>query len=230
MVQSNISLLQAIRLLAQTTNSTKVSHFCYGIAKIIEQGRSFSDALTEQATWLDRASLSLIQNAEQTGHLEQTLLAINERNQRKRLLQQQLRKALTYPSVLLLSTLLITGLLIIVVVPQFQEFYQGFGQQLPSLTQQVINLASWLKTSWSLLLVMATALLAISYYLIKTQHFAQAFWQGLLSYLPIIGMLINLKECSNVYTLLNAYLEAGIPLLDALNACRVASKKGAAFI
>lgn len=223
LIQSGVSLLQALKILQANTCSTRVSQFSHQLTLAIEQGLSLSLALNQHAPWLDKSTYSLIRNAEQTGRLEQALTTINLRNESQQKLKQQLRKALTYPSLLLFSTFIIVGLLMTLVVPQFQEFYQGFSQPLPELTKTVINASEWLANHWQLIFLCLLLCCGSCYLLIKKNTIARLTWQRSLLRLPLIKEIISLKECSNLYLLLQSYLESGIPLIEAISACQQAT-------
>ena len=111
-------------------------------------GSNMADSLRKHPEYFDDLYCSLIASGEQSGALETLLDRIATYKEKSEALKSKIKKAMNYPIAVVAVAFLVTGILLIKVVPQFEEVFAGFGAELPAFTQMVINLSEVLQEWW----------------------------------------------------------------------------------
>jgi type IV pilus assembly protein PilC len=153
---------------------------------------------------------------EQAGVLETLLHKIAEYKEKTESLKAKIKKALTYPTAVIVVACIVTAILLIFVVPTFEELFKGFGADLPAFTQMVIELSRFLQSSWYIVL---GVLVAIGFVFVKLRQRSPAFNQALdrlLLHIPAIGAILHKAAISRFARTLATMSAAGVPLVEAL--------------
>lgn len=219
-----IPILKALSLIKKQCSKT-LQPLLEHVIKQAESGHSLSASLKSYQQMLPKFYHTFIEAGESSGHLAQSLTEANQLIWQKIQLHRLLKKALTYPCIILVtSTLIITGM-IKFIIPQFQQMYSQMGKQLPMLTKMVIRSFTIIEK------IAPTSMLFIFFFIIlfmilskKLVRFKLASQKYTLS-IPVIGSYLKLKEYIQWLSLIGSLLNAGIPLKSAL----IISKEGISF-
>jgi type II secretory pathway component PulF len=219
LLETGIHLLRALELLIKVNNTSRFTQVLIGSQQTIRSGKTLTQAMNRYPKVFDNNVLSFIHSGEQTGQLELCLKKLFQQRVQQAKLRSQLIRSLTYPIVLLFTSLLITTLLLVFVVPQFQSFYQSFNKSLPWITLLVIHCSSFLEHYFFLITaIIIIALLAVIT-LVKQSSRCKYFFQQSLLTIPIIKSLLKTALANQFYTTLLLYLSSGLTLSEGFSSC-----------
>ena len=141
---------------------------------------------------------------------------IAEYKEKTESIKGKIKKALTYPIAVLVVAFIVTAVLLIFVVPQFEELFKGFGAELPAFTQMVVNMSRFFQHYWWMVLGI---LIAIGFVLGNLKRKSKAFNEGLdrfVLHIPVVGSIIRKAAIARFARTLSTMSSAGVPLVEAL--------------
>lgn len=216
LICSGVALLQAFEVIAQSSSNPALVSLLGALKTDISAGSTLADALRRHPRYFDALYCNLIAAGEQSGSLESVLEQVASLQEQRQALHSRLKKAMTYPLIVLLTGLGVSSLLLLEVVPQFQTMLSGFGAELPAFTRRVIGLSDWLGqyVVWLLLGVAASAWGLYQGY--QRQPAFRLWCQGLALKLPVVGELLSNTALARFARTLSTSFAAGVPLVEAL--------------
>lgn len=216
LLQAGITLPDAMKIFRQGQQRQSSLTLLASVERDLSRGHSFAAAITTFPTSFDALYLRLIAAGESSGTLEQTFIHLADLLLRKRQLQQKVRTALIHPLAISAVACVVTALLLIKVVPEFQHMFGQFGHDLPTITLKVIALSDQLRHHghyWSLGLISSGYLLRRA-----TLHHAasQLFVHRAILRVPVIGTIATDACVARFARTLSTSYAAGLPITDAL--------------
>ncbi|MEZ5552537.1 MAG: type II secretion system F family protein, partial [Pseudomonadales bacterium] len=202
---------------AEGLEKTKVSELVRKVRNDVAGGSSFASSLRKHPLYFDDLFCNLVDAGEQSGSLETMLDRIASYKEKSESLKAKVKKAMTYPIAVLCVAFIVSGILLIKVVPQFQEVFAGFGAELPAFTLFVISISEFTQAYWLLIVLGIGGAIAA---LIAVKKRSRAFreWIDRLSLkLPIAGNIIEKSSVARYARTLSTTFAAGVPLVEALN-------------
>jgi len=216
LICSGVALLQALEVIAQSSSNPALVSLLGALKTDIGAGSSLADALRRHPQCFDALHCNLVAAGEQSGSLETVLEQVASLQEQRQALRSRLKKAMTYPLIVLLTGLGVSSLLLLEVVPQFQAMFSGFGAQLPAFTRAVIGLSAWFEQYffWLLLCVAGSAWSLCQAY--RRQPAFRLRCLGLALKLPVVGDLLSHAALARFARTLSTSFAAGVPLVEAL--------------
>ena len=216
MVKSGVPLVQAFDIVSDGVDNQKLKNVIHDVRDSVSSGNDFAAALRKYPQYFDDLTCSLIESGEQAGTLQTMLEKVAVYKEKTEALKSKIKKGLTYPAITLLVAFGVTLLLLIKVVPSFEDMFSSFGAELPAPTQFVVNLSEWVQEYY----LYVIALLIISgvvfvQALRRSDEFRgrfEAFSLGT----PVFGDLIRKAAIARYSRVLSTTFAAGVPLVDAL--------------
>ena len=219
MMKAGVPLVQGFEIVADGLDNPAMREVVLNIKNEIEGGSSFAGSLRKHPEHFDDLFCSLIESGEESGALETMLDRVALYKEKSEALKAKIKKALKYPITVIVVAIIVTVILLVKVVPTFQELFQGFGAELPAFTQFVIGISEWVQAKWFVgLIVIAAAIVGFQQAHKRSQAVADAIDRLLLK-LPIIGELTYKATVARFARTLSTTFAAGVPLIDALEAC-----------
>ncbi|PWB35328.1 type II secretion system protein F [Pseudomonas sp. SDI] len=221
--QAGIPLLQGFDIIAEGASNPALQRLIGALKTDIGAGCSLAEALRKQPRHFDALYCNLIAVGELSGRLDSLLDELATLQEKREALHRRLKKAMTYPLLVLLVGFGVAALLLLKVVPQFESLFAGFGAQLPAFTQAVIHLADWFGNNLLPLLgvLVGAGMGARQAYRRRPAFRLWALQQALR--LPVAGALLRHAAMARFARTLATAFAAGVPLLEALgpvaNAC-----------
>ena len=145
---AGIPLVQAFDLVADAVDGDGVRTLVKRIREDVASGFPLATALRRHPAHFDALLCNLVDAGEQSGALDEMLSRIATHGEKTRAIRGKVRRALTYPAAVIVIALAVTGLLLVKVVPQFEDMFASFGAELPAATQTVIALSEFAQASW----------------------------------------------------------------------------------
>ncbi len=216
MVQVGIPLVSALDTLAQQTEQARLRGIIAEVAKQVEGGSSFSEALTRHPAAFSPLYVSMIRAGEASGKLDEILHRLAVFGQQQAELRQQLVTALTYPCLLFVVSVLVCGFLVTGIIPKFMHMFLEAGVTLPLPTLLLYRLSDILRHQWMWLLLASVALGAALRYAVRTPGGRRLVDARLLR-LPVIGPLVNKVALCRFARTLETLVSSGVPILESLS-------------
>jgi len=216
MLAAGIPLVQAFEIVGNGNDKPAMQRLILDIKSDVEGGTSLHEALGKHPLYFDDLFVNLVEAGEQAGALETLLDKIATYKEKTEALKKKVKKALFYPSAVLAVALIVTTILLIFVIPQFESLFKGFGADLPAFTQFVINMSRALQANGIYLaIVVAGAVYAFMYFQ-KRSKAMREFLDRMLLKFPIIGPIMYKAAIARFSRTLATMFAAGVPLVEAL--------------
>ena len=226
LLRAGVALLQAFDIISEGFDNRPVRELVQGLKQEIASGVSLAEALRKQPRHFDELYCNLVAAGEQSGALETLLERVAIHREKSEQLKARIKKAMTYPVAVLVVASVVTGVLLIHVVPQFQHLFAGVGGKLPGFTLKVIALSEFMQQAWwmvALGLGAGTAGLRQAYSVHPDfRHWLDA---GLLK-TPLAGKLLKNSAVARYARTLSTTFAAGVPLVQALDSVAGAAGNG----
>jgi type IV pilus assembly protein PilC len=217
MMRAGVPLVQAFDIVADGVEKPRVAELVRSVRNDVASGGNFADALRRHPVHFDELFCNLVEAGEQSGSLETMLDRIASYKEKSESLKAKVRKAMTYPAAVIMVAIVVSGILLIKVVPQFEQVFAGFGAELPVFTQFVITISEFVQTWWVTIIVLMAAAGAS---LVAAYRRSKPLRDGvdrLVLKLPIMGNIISKSSVARYARTLSTTFAAGVPLVDALN-------------
>ncbi len=217
MMKAGVPLLQSFDIISDGMENANMKKLVESLKADVAGGNSFSVALRKHPQYFDDLYCSLIASGEQSGALETLLDRVAHYKEKTEALKAKIKKAMNYPIAVIVVALIVSVILLIKVVPQFQEIFSSFGAELPAFTQMVINFSEFVQSDgWMLLIGIIVVGVIINQAYKKSKGFRDAVDRGILK-APVVGDLVYKSSIARFGRTLATTFSAGVPLVDALD-------------
>lgn len=216
MMASGIPLVQSFDIIGKGHEKPAMQDMLASIKSDIEGGSTLTEGLGKYPFQFDELFCNLVEAGEHAGILEELLVKIAEYKEKTESLKAKIKKALTYPIAVLIVAVIVTAILLIFVVPQFESLFSGFGADLPAFTQMVVELSRFMQEWWwAVFGVMAGIIFLIMQVKKRSRKFNHFLDRAILK-MPIIGDIMNKAAIARYARTLSTMSAAGVPLVEAL--------------
>ena len=216
MMKAGVPLVQAFDIVADGTDHEKMRELIMTLRTDVSSGTGLAGALEKHPAHFDELFCSLVASGENSGTLEVMLDRVATYKEKTEALKAKIKKALTYPIAVIVVAIVVTGILLVKVVPQFAETFQSFGSDLPGFTLFVLRISEWVQSWWFILLLgVFAAGYAFSQAKRRSKRFADWIDSVALK-LPIIGGVVHDAVIARFSRTLSTTFAAGVPLVEAL--------------
>jgi type IV pilus assembly protein PilC len=217
MLTAGIPMVQSFDIVANGSEKPAMQKLVLDVKSDVEGGTSLHEALAKHPLYFDDLFVNLVEAGEQAGALESVLDKIATYKEKTEALKKKVRKALFYPAAVLAVAVIVTIILLVFVIPQFESLYKGFGADLPAFTQFVIHISQIVQhDGLYIAVVLAGAVWAFIYFK-KRSKALREFLDRVALKLPIIGPILNKAAIARYARTLSTMFAAGVPLVEALD-------------
>ena len=216
MLQAGIPLVQAFDIVATGHENPGMQKLLSAIKVDLESGTTLADALAKHPLYFDDLFVNLVNSGEQSGALETLLDKIATYKEKTEAIKKKIKKALTYPAAVLAVAFIVTAVLLVFVIPQFESLFQGFGADLPAFTQFVIGISLFVRSNGVFIVLGLVAAVSIFTYFRKRSRPFNHFLDRTLLRLPILGEILRKAAIARFTRTLSTMFAAGVPLVEAL--------------
>ncbi|MDY6943045.1 MAG: type II secretion system F family protein [Pseudomonadota bacterium] len=217
MMAAGVPLVQAFDIVGRGNDNPAMQVLVMGIKTEVEGGASLAESLATQPRYFDDLYVNLVAAGEKSGTLETLLDKIALYKEKSEAIKAKVRKAMTYPSIVLTVALVVTGILLYFVVPQFEGLFGSFGADLPAFTKMVISLSEFVQAWWWIILGSIGLMFATISYFNRTSATFRKGRDRLLLRLPVIGKIFYKGSIARFARTLSTMFAAGVPLVEALD-------------
>lgn len=218
MISAGIPIVQSLDILAKGTEKPLLNKLVTAIKKDIESGTNLSTAFRKNDRYFNSLFCNLIAAGEQSGQLDQMLDRIATYREKIEALRAKVKKALFYPTTVLIIAFLISAGLLMFIVPQFEKIFANFGADLPLMTKFILNLSRGFSSYWYLIFGCIGLLFGIFFHAKKKSKKFSNWLQRMVLKIFIIGPILKKSAIARFARTLSITFSAGLPLIDALQA------------
>ncbi|MBF8273505.1 MAG: type II secretion system F family protein [Magnetococcales bacterium] len=217
MVGAGLPLVTCFDLSSRGADNVQVREITSRVKKDIESGTSLTEALLKEPKMFDELFVNLVSAGEQSGILEAVLDRLSIYKEKAAALKAKVKSAMTYPIAVISIAFIITGVLMIFVVPTFADLFKDFGAELPAPTRIVIALSEWTQANWWIVVfVLGGAIKAFGHFY-KTNKRFHYLMDKLSLNLPVFGMILRKSAIARFARTFGTMIAAGTPILDSLD-------------
>ncbi|HAC27984.1 MAG TPA: type II secretion system protein F, partial [Marinobacter hydrocarbonoclasticus] len=217
MMKAGVPLVQSFDIVADGLENKGLQELVMSIRNDISSGTGFASALRKHPKHFDDLYCNLVESGEKAGALEQMLDRIATYLEKTELLKKKVKKAMTYPIAVIVVAIVVTAILLVKVVPQFESLFQGFGAELPVFTQMVVRLSEWMQSWWFVVLL---GIVGVIFTFKEAKRRSPKFSDFVDKYtlkLPVVGEILDKSAVAKFGRVLSTTFAAGVPLVDALD-------------
>jgi len=216
MLAAGIPLVQSFEIVGNGHENAAMQKLILAIKADVEGGSALAEALAKHPLYFDDLFVNLVEAGEQAGALESLLDKVATYKEKTEAIKKKIKKALTYPAAVLAVAFVVTTILLIFVIPSFEDLFKGFGADLPSFTRMVIDLSAFVRTQGVFLAGgIGIAISAFLYFQKRSRKFRH-YLDRLMLKLPIIGPILQKAAIARYARTLSTMFAAGVPLVEAM--------------
>jgi len=217
MMSAGVPLVQSFEIVGKGHDNPAMRELLGAVRADLEGGTPLARALANHPKYFDALTCNLVEAGEQAGILEDILNKIATYKEKTESIKAKVKKALTYPSAILIMAFIITSILMIFVVPTFADLFQGFGAELPAMTKFVVNLSHFFVSYWwALFGVIGGGV----YGFLEAKKRSVKFQESLERFslkIPVIGDILKKAAIARYARTLSTMFAAGVPLVETLD-------------
>ncbi|NIM70823.1 MAG: type II secretion system F family protein [Xanthomonadales bacterium] len=216
MLKAGVPLVTAFQIIAGGVKNPRMRNMVNRIRSDVESGGSLFEALSAHPGQFDELYVNLVKAGESAGVLDTVLDEIASYKERIESIKGKIKKALYYPAAVIAVAIIVSAILLIYVIPQFEGIFANFGADLPAFTQAVVSVSRWLRSNGFGLLIGLIVVIS-SLVTLKKRSRPFAHWLDRVSLkLPIVGAILEKAAIARFCRTLAITFAAGVPLVDAL--------------
>ena len=216
MLSAGIPLVQAFEIVGNGHENEAMQKLILAVKADVEGGSALAEALAKHPLYFDDLFVNLVEAGEQAGALESLLDKVATYKEKTEAIKKKIKKALTYPAAVLVVAFVVTAILLIFVIPSFEDLFRGFGADLPSFTRMVIDLSAFVRTQGVFLAAGISGAIGAFIYFKKRSRKFRHFLDRLMLKLPIIGPILQKASIARYARTLSTMFAAGVPLVEAM--------------
>ena len=216
MMQSGVPMVTAFEIISGGQSNPRMKEMLDDIRGSIESGSTLHEALGRHPVQFDTLFRDLVKAGEQAGVLETVLDTVATYKENTEALKGKIKKAMFYPAVVIAVAILVSAILLIFVVPQFQNVFKSFGADLPAFTLMIIAASDFMIAYWWLVFgAMAGSIWGLVELKKRSERFAE-FLDRITLRIPVIGEIMQNSAIARFARTLATTFKAGVPLVEAL--------------
>jgi type IV pilus assembly protein PilC len=216
MMSAGIPMVQALEIIGNGHDKPAMQKLVLDVKANIEGGSTLHESLAKHPLYFDDLFVNLVEAGEQAGALETLLDKIATYKEKTEALKKKIKKALFYPAAVLMVAVVVSVILLIFVIPQFESLFKGFGADLPAFTQMVVNLSRFVQhQGWWMAVVIGASFYAFFYFYKRSRNMQRSIDRVMLKF-PIIGPILQKSAIARFARTLSTMFAAGVPLVEAM--------------
>ena len=216
MLAAGIPLVQSFEIVGNGHENAAMQRLIMAVKADVEGGSALAEALAKHPLYFDDLFVNLVEAGEQAGALETLLEKIATYKEKTEALKKKIKKALTYPAAVVVVAFVVTTILLIFVIPAFEDLFKGFGADLPSFTRMIIDLSVFVREKGIFIAILMGGSVSTFLYFQKRSRKMRHFLDRMSLKMPVIGSILRKAAVARYARTLSTMFAAGVPLVEAL--------------
>lgn len=223
MIGAGIPVAQTLQGIGKGHESASMEKLMADLGKDVESGNSLSASLKKHPKYFNRLYTSLVEAGEESGKLDTMLDRVATYNEKMEAIRSKVKSAMMYPTIVMCIAVIVIILLLLFVIPQFESLFEGFGAELPTLTQMIVDASRWFQNYWYIFVgsIIGAVMLFTSAY--KKSEKMQFTMDRILLKAPVIGVILKKSALARFARTLAIIFGAGVPLVDGMDTVAASS-------
>jgi len=217
MIGAGIPIAQTLRAISKGHEKPAVGKLMLDISREVETGTTLSNSLAKHPLHFNRLFTSLVEAGEESGKLDTMLDRVATYNEKMEQIKSKVKSAMMYPSIVLFIAVLVIILLLLFVIPQFESLFEGFGAQLPGLTQTMVDASRWMQDNWWKFIGVIILIVSGFMYVYRRSKKMQFTMDRIFLKLPVVGQIMKKSSLARFSRTLSIIFGAGVPLVDGMD-------------
>lgn len=217
MMAAGVPMVQGFEIVAGGQNNPRMKDMLTDIKTDIEGGSALNEALGKYPVQFDELYVNLVKAGESAGVLDTVLDTIATYKENIENIKGKIKKAMFYPAAVLAVAVIVSCILLIFVIPQFESVFKNFGADLPAFTQMLVKLSRFMVSYWWLVFGIFTGVIVSIVLLYKRSDKFAHFVGRLLLKIPVVGQILRQSAIARFARTLGVTFRAGVPLVEALD-------------
>jgi len=217
MMKSGVPIVSSLEIVANGHKNPRMAKMLNTVRSDIESGSSLYEALSKHPVQFDELYRNLVKAGETAGVLETVLDTVATYKENIETLKGKIKKAMFYPAMVVAVALIVSAILLVFVVPQFETVFQSFGADLPAFTKLIISMSDFMVAYWWMVLFIVVGA-GVAFVMAKKRSvtFSRFLDRAILK-LPVIGQIMHNSSIARFSRTLGVTFRAGVPLVEALD-------------
>ena len=216
MLKSGVPLVTAFQIIAGGVKNPRMRAMVNKIRANVEAGGTLHEALSVHPVQFDELYVNLVKAGEEAGVLDTILDEVASYKERIESIKGKIKKAMYYPAAVVAVAIIVSSILLVYVIPQFEDIFASFGADLPAFTQMVVSTSRWLRSN-GILLIIGLVVGITALIMAKKRSETFAHWLDRISLkIPVVGAILEKAAIARFCRTLAITFAAGVPLVDAL--------------
>lgn len=217
MMQAGVPLVTSLEIIAGGQKNPRMKNMVDDLRASVEGGSTLHEAFAKHPIQFDRLYLNLVKAGEGAGVLDTVLDTIATYKENIEALKGKIKKALFYPTMVIAVAILVTSILMIYVIPQFENVFKNFGADLPAFTKLLVAISNFMVANWWwMLFILVGSIVGFIMAKKRSKRFAEFLDRAILK-IPVIGEIMRNSAVARFARTLGVTFKAGVPLVEALD-------------
>lgn len=216
MMKSGVPIVQALEIIGNGQKNLRMKNLVDSVRIDIEGGSSIYESMSKHPVQFDELYRNLVKAGESAGVLETVLDTIATYKENIETLKSKIKKALFYPAMVIAVAIIVSAIMLVYVVPQFEDVFKSFGADLPAFTQIIVNLSRFMVGNWHFMLIGAIITVVTFIFFYKRSLAFQHFLDQVILKVPVIGAIMHNSAIARFARTLATTFKAGVPLVEGL--------------
>ncbi|HXD83632.1 MAG TPA: type II secretion system F family protein [Rudaea sp.] len=217
MMAAGVPMVQGIDIMATGSSNVRMKNMLNDVKANIEGGASLHEAMGKYPVQFDELYRNLVKAGESAGVLDTVLDTVATYKENIEAIKGKIKKAMFYPAIVFAIAIIVSAILLIFVVPQFETVFKGFGAELPAFTQMIVNASRFLTSYWWFVLLWVGGIVfGLIFAYKRSPRFAHFLARAVLK-LPVVGLILQQSAIARFARTLGVTFAAGVPLVEALD-------------
>ena len=223
MISAGIPIAQTLKGIGTGHENASMEKLMIDLSREVESGSALSVALSKYPQHFNRLFTSLTEAGEESGKLDTMLDRVATYNEKIEAIKSKIKSAMLYPAIVLVVATIVTLLLLLFVIPQFETLFQGVGADLPSLTRFIVDISEWMQEWWWVFLIGIIGTVFGFMFMYKRSEKMQFTLDRILLKSPIFGPILRKSALARFARTLAIIFSAGVPLVDGMRTVATAT-------
>ena len=217
MMAAGVPMVQGFDIIAGGQTNVRMKNMLVDIKTNIEGGSTLAESLAKHPVQFDELFRNLVRAGESAGVLDTVLDTVATYKENIEALKGKIKKAMFYPAIVFAVAILVSAILLIFVVPQFETVFKNFGAQLPAFTQAIVDMSRFMTSNWPFMLaIIIGTIVGLIFAYKRSPRFAHFMARAVLK-LPVVGQILHQSAIARFARTLGVTFAAGVPLVEALD-------------
>ncbi|MDF1818566.1 MAG: type II secretion system F family protein [Immundisolibacteraceae bacterium] len=217
MLDAGVPMVQSFDIVGKGHENPTMAELIMTIKQQVEGGSSFAEALAKHPLQFNNLYVNLVTAGEAAGILDDLLAKLATFMEKTEAMKAKIKSAMMYPASIMVIAFIVTVILLLFVIPQFESLFENFGGELPAATQFVVDLSKWVQTYWLPMFAVIGGVVYGTMELKKRSRPFNVWLDKVVLKAPVIGEIVSKGTVARFARTLSTMFAAGVPLVEAMD-------------